>query len=156
MLKLCKLGLIFLQFLAFEVTPYFSLPQDILSMTTSQWPEHLEEQEIGLSSKITCFFTIHMNCYFPLCSSGSVYEPNLQQVEGGILLCYVYQVIGNNVQNYCNDNNNNGQNLLIIGVINNCVPKYYCNSTTKFFFNNAHVYLYTVAFTNRPHLGIDL
>ena len=96
-----------------------------------------------------------MNCYFPLCSSGSVYEPNLQQVEGGILLCYVYQVIGNNVQNYCNDNNNNGQNLLIIGVINNCVPKYYCNSTTNFF-NNAHVYLYTVAFTNRPHLGIDL
>ena len=43
MLKLCKLGLIFLQFFAFEVTPYFSLPQDILSMTTSQWPEHLEE-----------------------------------------------------------------------------------------------------------------
>ena len=55
-LKLCKLGLIFLQFLAFEVTPYFSLPQDILSMTTSQWPEHLEEQEIGLSSNNHMFF----------------------------------------------------------------------------------------------------
>ena len=24
------------------------------------------------------------------------------------------------------------------------------------FFNNAHVYLYTVALTNRPRLGIDL